>query len=73
MISKNKQWPTPTPEEVKAARQSAGLTQAQAGAVIGVPGQTWRRYEMAADIPSRRSMPPQFWKLFQILAEREQS
>jgi transcriptional regulator with XRE-family HTH domain len=40
---------SPTPEQIRAARKVAGLTQAQAAALVGVNDRGWRRYE-AGDV-----------------------
>lgn len=51
----------PAPEEIKAARQSAGLTQTQAGALVYTTCRVWQQWE-AGD----RGMHPAFWELFQL-------
>lgn len=52
---------SPTPAEVRAARDRAGLTQEQAGALIGVSRVTWARFEME----KHDSAPsPAEWELF---------
>lgn len=35
----------PTPAEIKAVRAAAGLTQAQAAALLGLHIRTWQAYE----------------------------
>ena len=40
---------SPTPEQIRAARKAAGLTQAAAAALVGVNDRGWRRYE-AGDV-----------------------
>jgi DNA-binding transcriptional regulator YiaG len=49
----------PAPADVLAARQRAGLTQAQAGALLYVNALAWFRWESGA-----RKMHPAFWELF---------
>lgn len=51
----------PTPEEIRAARQAAGLTQTQAGALLHTTVRTWQQWE-AGD----RKMHPAFWELFRL-------
>lgn len=58
--------PTPSPEEVRAARTRAGLTQDQAARLISAaaqqPYRTWQGYEA---VKGRRiAMPPAVWELF---------
>ena len=51
----------PSPQEIKEARVQAGLTQAQAGALVGAPSKrTWQDWE-----GGRRNMPAAKWELFQ--------
>jgi transcriptional regulator with XRE-family HTH domain len=49
----------PSPVEIRQARKLAGLTQAQAAALVGVNGRGWRRYE-AGDV----KMPVFKYQLF---------
>lgn len=51
----------PTPEAIKAARLSAGLTQTHAGALVHTTCRVWQQWE-AGD----RRMHPAFWALFCI-------
>ncbi len=51
----------PTPEEIKAARKLAGLTQEQAAALVYVKRDGWIRWEKG-----RRDMHPAFWELFNM-------
>jgi len=53
-----------TPIEIKQARQSAGLTQTQAGELVGVALRTWQHWE-AGD----RKMPESASRLFKILTK----
>lgn len=54
---------TPSPEQVRAAREAAGLTQAAAGAVVHVDLRSWQRWESG-----ERTMHAAFWELFQLKA-----
>lgn len=51
----------PNPAQIKAERESAGLTQTQAGALIYKELRAWQRYE-AGD----RVMDYALWELFKI-------
>lgn len=50
---------SPTPEAIRAAREAAGLTQAQAGALIYCTLRGWQNWEGGV-----RSMHPAFFELF---------
>jgi len=59
----------PSPKEIAAAREAAGLTQTEAGELIHASLRTWQQWE-AGD----RRMHPAFWELFKIkLARRRAS
>lgn len=51
----------PTPDEIKAARKGAGITQTEAGALVHTTVRTWQQWE-AGD----RKMHLAFWELFQL-------
>jgi len=51
----------PKPDEIKKARQAAGLTQQQAGELLSVGVRTWQRWEYG-----ERKMSPALWELFRI-------
>lgn len=52
----------PSPTDIREARIRAGLTQEQAGALIGAPSRrTWQNWETG-----RRNMPAAKWELFQL-------
>jgi len=53
----------PTPQEILAAREAAGLTQTQAAMLVHASCRTWQQWE-ADD----RRMHPAFWELFCIKA-----
>ncbi len=50
----------PTTEEIRSARQSAGLTQTQAAALIHGTMRAWQEYEAG-----NRRLHPGLWELFQ--------
>lgn len=52
----------PTPEQIRAARESARLTTAQAAVDVCVSTRNWQQWE-AGD----RGMHPGLWKLFRFL------
>ena len=54
----------PTPEEIKAARAEAGLTQTQAGEVVHSSLKAWQQWEAGG--ASGRRMHPGLWELFLI-------
>lgn len=58
---------TPSPSEIRTYRLAAGLTQAQAAAVIGVDRRSWQRWE-AGD----RAMTPRDLELFVAKTRKEQ-
>lgn len=62
------QWPqSPTPEEVKAARKRASLSQTGAARCVHVLQRTWQKWEHGDN-----EMHPAFWELFlRKLIERE--
>jgi hypothetical protein len=65
---------TPTPDEVRAARKAAGLTQTQASQVVGPAGdggfRTWQRYEAPLGTSNHRDIHPGIWELFLLLTNQ---
>lgn len=51
----------PTADEVKAAREKAGHTQAEAGAMVYMTDRAWRHWELG-----RRDMPLGLFELYCI-------
>jgi len=51
----------PRPEQIRAAREAAGLTQAEAAALIYSTARTWQDWEAGI-----ARMHPGLWKLFSI-------
>lgn len=49
----------PTPEQVRAAREAAGLTQSQAATLIHSTMRAWQEWEVG-----NRRMHPGLWELF---------
>jgi len=60
-MSTQKKFRSPTPAEVRRAREKAGLTQKEAGALIGATLRAWQYWE-AGD----RKMDPAKWELWQL-------
>lgn len=54
----------PTPEEVRAAREAAGLTQTQAAEVVRGTLRAWQGWEAPAGQADARRMHPGLWELF---------
>ena len=53
---------SPTPSDIRAAREASGLNQASAAALVYLSGQSrWAEYESGA-----RNMSPQVWALFRL-------
>lgn len=55
----------PSPEDVRAAREAAGLTQTQAAALVHASTRNWQQWEQAEGANVRR-MHPGLWELFRI-------
>jgi len=53
--------PAPTPTQVRAARKAAGLTQAEAAALVYHTRRAWQNWEL-----EKREMDPAVFELFQI-------
>ena len=54
----------PSPSEVRAVRELAGLTQTQAGALVHPTCRTWQHWEAEQGTKDHRAMHPAFWELF---------
>ena len=62
---------SPNPEEVKLAREKAGLTQQQAAELIYKDESAWRRYETDKAKKSARSMELAYFELFLLKTGQE--
>lgn len=51
----------PTPDEIRAAREAAGLTQEAAAGVVRSSRMAWQKWELA-----ERKMHPGLWRLFKL-------
>ena len=63
----------PTPAEVRAAREAAGLTQTQAAALVHASTRNWQQWEQSEGASSARRMHPGLWELFRIKARLTQA
>lgn len=61
----------PKPAEVRAARDAAGLTQAQAAALVHASVRNWQQWEQEEGSNTRR-MHPALWELFGLKVSRLQ-
>lgn len=57
----------PSPAEILAAREAAGLTQAAAGELVHVGVRTWQKWEYG-----ERDMDGATWELFLIKTKQQQ-
>ena len=57
----------PSPCEIRAAREAAGLTQAQAAELVHASARSWQQWEQDAGVNCRR-MHPGLWELFRLKA-----
>lgn len=57
---------SPLPDEVKAARRRAGLTQTEAAALVHGTLRAWQGWEAPTGQPGARKMHPGLWELFRI-------
>lgn len=56
----------PTPDEIRAAREAAGLTQTEAARLICATLRAWQGWEAGVGTPGHRRMPAGLWELFGI-------
>lgn len=57
---------SPTPAEVRAARETARLTQTEAAALVHGTLRAWQGWEAPAGEPAARRMHPGLWELFRL-------
>lgn len=66
----------PTPEEVRAARIRADLTQAEAAQLVSpaekTPYRSWQNYEVPVGQTGYRAIPLASWELFLLLTDQHQ-
>jgi len=61
---------TPTPAEIRQAREAAGLTQTQAASLVHASLRAWQQWEAEEGTPGHRRMHPGLWELFQIKTKK---
>ncbi|GLK78068.1 hypothetical protein GCM10008171_33220 [Methylopila jiangsuensis] len=59
---------TPTPEQIKAAREAVGLTQKQAADLVQASSRAWQNWEAPVGSPEGRAMRPALWEMFRAKA-----
>lgn len=64
----------PSPDEVRAARKRARLSQTAASQLVSDAGakayRTWQRYEAPVGSPDHRTIPIGLWELFLLLTDQ---
>jgi DNA-binding transcriptional regulator YiaG len=60
---------TPTPDQIREARQRAGLSQTAAAALIGKPLRTWQNWEAPIGSPGHRKMDAALWEYWNMKAK----
>ena len=60
--------PTPTPTQIRAAREAAGLSQDAAAALLYKARGTWAQWEAREGSPNHRAKDPAVWELCQLKA-----
>lgn len=63
--SRNNRAASPTPAEIRSAREAAGLTQTEAAALIHGTMRAWQQYEAG-----ERMMHAGLWELFTMKARK---
>lgn len=56
----------PSPAEIRAAREAAGLTQTQAAELVHSSLDAWQQWEAEPESGRHRRMHPAFWELFRL-------
>ena len=62
--NRGKRRANPLPSTIKRGRELAGLTQAQAAALLFTSARVWAQWESETATVSHRRMHPAFWLLF---------
>ena len=62
---------TPTPTQIRAARESAGLSQEAAAALIYKTRSAWAQWEARESSSNHRAMDPAFWELFLLKTKQK--
>lgn len=58
---------TPTPAQIRAAREAAGLSRSEAASKIGSTTRAWENYEADPEAVNSRRMQPGLFVLFQLV------
>lgn len=61
----------PKPDEIRAAREAAGLTQTEAAELVYTTCRVWQQWEAVEDTPGHRRMHPAFWELFNLKTKKK--
>ncbi|WP_186214764.1 hypothetical protein [Burkholderia gladioli] len=73
-MKSHKKLPQPSPEEIRAARKAAGLSQTEASQLVSDAGakgyRTWQRYEAPLGSADHRPIPDGIWELFLLLTDQ---
>ena len=64
---------SPTPLEIRAAREAAGLSQEAAAALIYKTRSAWAQWEAREGASNHRAMDPAFWELFLIKTKQQKN
>jgi len=64
--NRGKRRANPLPATIKRGRELAGMTQAQAAALLFTSARVWAQWESETATVSHRRMHPSFWELFLI-------
>ena len=62
---------SPTPLEIRAARESAGLSQEAAAALIYKTRSAWAQWEARESASNHRAMDAAFWELFLLKTKQK--
>ena len=62
---------TPTSTQIRAARESAGLSQEAAAALIYKTRSAWAQWEARESSSSHRAMDAAFWELFLLKTKQK--
>lgn len=61
----------PTPAEIRAAREAAGLSQDAAAALLYKARGTWAQWEARESASNHRAMDAAFWELFLLKTKQK--
>jgi transcriptional regulator with XRE-family HTH domain len=58
----------PAPNQIKALRDAARLSQSEAAELVHATRRTWQNWEAPEGTANHRAMPPAAWELFEAKA-----